>query len=80
MNLRAADPATAAFIDALRAEFGADAITAQIKDGMAGIPGRFHYKGPAGEVGTPSLPARHEISSADMVLESINPFRKDAKR
>ena len=72
MNLREADPATAAFIDTLRAEFGAAEITARIKEGMSGIPGRFYYKGPAGEVGTPAPPARIEISAADMQLGPFN--------
>lgn len=69
-GMRAADPDFAAFIDGLRAEFGADAINQAMKDGIAGIPGRFHYTGPAGEIGTPfraSHPAK-TISAADMAL------------
>ena len=77
MSFREADPDMAAFIDTMRAEFGAAEITARIKEGMSGIPGRFHYKGPAGEVGTPAPPARIEISAADMQL---GPFNKDEKR
>jgi fumarylacetoacetate (FAA) hydrolase len=45
---------------------------ARIKEGMSGIPGRFYYKGPAGEVGTPAPPARIEISAADMQLGPFN--------
>jgi hypothetical protein len=72
MNLRHADPAFAAFVDDLRDVFGAEGINATMKKGVAGIPGCFYYNGPAGEVGTPSLPiaAGKEISVADMVLGS----------
>lgn len=79
MNLRAADLDTAAFIDALRAEFGADAITAQIRKGMQGLPGFFHYRGPAGEAGTPFPPSRNEVSGADMVLGDFNPKKEVLK-
>jgi hypothetical protein len=77
MSFREADPDMAAFIDTMRAEFGAAEITARIKEGMSGIPGRFHYKGPAGEVGTPAPPARIEISAADMQLGPFNPANKE---
>jgi hypothetical protein len=76
---RAADQAFAAFIDDLRDVFG-EGINATIKKGVAGIPGCFYYNGPAGEIGTPSLPiaAGKAISVADMVLESINPLSQPA--
>jgi hypothetical protein len=79
MTKRAADPAFAAFVDDLRNVFGAEGINATIKKGVAGIPGCFYYKGPAGEIGTPSLPiaAGKSISVADMVLESINPMKAE---
>jgi hypothetical protein len=75
---RAADPAFAAFVDDIREVFG-EGINATIKKGVAGIPGCFYYSGPAGEVGTPSLPiaAGKAISVADMVLESINPMKAE---
>jgi hypothetical protein len=76
MSIRDADPATAAFIDALREAFGAEGINANLRKGMAGIPGFFYYKGPAGEFGTPMPPSRVEFTVDQLVLESINPMRK----
>lgn len=75
MNLRAEMPETAAFIDALREAFGAEGINANIKKGMAGVPGYFHAKEAGHEVGTPMPPAGREVSGAQMV---IIPPQKDA--
>jgi|GEM_PF-5504320 len=52
MSLRAQMPETAAFIDALRAAFGADAIDTQIRAGLRGEP-TFHAVEGAHEIGTP---------------------------
>lgn len=72
MSLRESDPAMAAFFDDMREHFGADEINANIRKGMQGVPGFFHYKGPAGEVGTRALPAPEgkEIDGRQMVLGS----------
>jgi hypothetical protein len=43
-NLREEMPTVTAWIDDLRAAFGADGINAQIKKGMAGLPGFFHAR------------------------------------
>jgi hypothetical protein len=77
MNARDIDPDFAAFMDGLRAAFGASGINASVKKGMAGLPGHFHYKGTAGEYGTKALPARNEISVADMQLVPFNPANKE---
>lgn len=73
---RAAMPQTAAFIDALREAFGREAIDAQIRKGMSGLPGFFHASEGGRSVGTPSAPARFEISAADMVI--IPPKKEEA--
>lgn len=49
---RAAMPLCAAFADALRAEFGAAEINAQIRRGMKGEPGLFWASEGGHEVGT----------------------------
>ncbi len=71
-NLREVMPQTAAFIDALRAAFGKDAIDGQIRKGMQGIPGFFHARENGHEVGTPMPPDNPAkvISAADMVIGS----------
>ncbi|WP_034639943.1 hypothetical protein [Chitinilyticum aquatile] len=51
-NLREAMPETTAFIDSLRAVFGADLINRQIKGGMNGQP-TFYARENGIEVGTP---------------------------
>jgi hypothetical protein len=76
-SLREEMPQVTAFIDDLRAVFGADAINPQIKKGMAGLPGFFHAKENGHEVGTPAPPARIEISGADMQLGPFNPANKE---
>lgn len=72
MNLRANYPDHAAFIDSMRESFGADGINASIRAGMQGIPGKFCLRDLSGNIiaGTPSAPARAEISGADIVLGS----------
>jgi hypothetical protein len=77
MSLREEMPQTAAFIDAMREAFGAEAINPQIKKGMAGVPGFFYAKENGHEVGTPAPPARIEISAADMQLGPFNPANKE---
>ena len=72
-NLRAEMPETAAFIDAMRAEFGADGINANIKKGLAGLPGFFYASENGHAAGTRARPARIEISAADMELAPTNP-------
>ena len=52
MTLRDEMPATAAFIDALRAAFGRDAIDPSIRDGMRGRAGFWAEEG-GRQVGTP---------------------------
>lgn len=55
-NLRTLDPHFAAFMDGLREAFGAEHINAIQRQGLAGIPNKFHYKGHGVEVGTPFTP------------------------
>jgi hypothetical protein len=52
-SLRDAMPQTATFIDFAREAFGADAINAEIKKGMAGLPGHFHATENGQTAGTP---------------------------
>jgi hypothetical protein len=68
-NLREEMPTVTAWIDDLRAAFGADGINAQIKKGMAGLPGFFHARENGHDVGTP-MPADNPakvVSVATMV-------------
>lgn len=69
-RLRQDMPETAAFIDALREAFGRAAIDAQIRAGLAGVPGRFFAQEGGHEVGTPPVPVprRCMVSLADMIL------------
>ncbi|MCE2660751.1 MAG: hypothetical protein LW854_21310 [Rubrivivax sp.] len=53
MSLRHEMPHTAAFIDELRAAFGAEGIDAAIRAGLKGEPDRFHATEAGREVGTP---------------------------
>jgi hypothetical protein len=71
MSFREADPVVASFIDSLRECFGAEGINQRQREGRGGIPGRFYYKGPAGEFGTPAPPARHEFTADQLVLEAV---------
>lgn len=45
VSLRDAMPGTAAFIDALRAEFGAETIDRAIRGGLAGLPTFYAEEG-----------------------------------
>lgn len=65
INLRAEMPATAAWIDSLRAAFGADQINPSIKSGMKG--GSAFYASENGHV-LGKQDARQGVSLADMVL------------
>ena len=60
MSLRDQMPETAAFIDAMRAAFGKDAINAEIRKGVGGLPGHFHATENGQEVGTP-FPATNGV-------------------
>lgn len=66
-RLRDAMPLTSAFIDELRDVFGADAINAEVRKGMQGIPGFYACENGI-EVGTRMLTRGSEISVAQMVL------------
>lgn len=63
-------PETAAFIDACRDAFGADAINASIKAGLQGKP-TFYASENGRTVGTKAPPARFSISVADINLPII---------
>lgn len=83
INLRAEMPATTAWIDSLRAAFGADQINPSIKSGMEG--GSAFYASENGHV-LGKQDARHGVSLADMVLsptqtpEDAATARKNARR
>lgn len=81
MSLRQAMPITAAFIDDLRAVFGADEINTAIKKGHAGLPGHFHATEAGHEAGTP-FPAGHGwVKLTDMdVATPAPPVRKDGRK
>ena len=66
-------PHTAAWIDDLRAAFGADAINATIRLGMQGNPGCFYASENGHQVGTPSPPpAAHKTISAEHLVLGSN--------
>lgn len=73
MNLRAAMPVTAAFIDDLRAAFGAAAINAEIRKGMAGLPGHFHARENGHEAGTPFIERGSRASLAEIDITQAPP-------
>lgn len=83
MNLRAEMPVTAAWIDSLRAAFGADQIDPSIKSGMKG--GSAFYASENGHV-LGAQDRRVGVSLADMVLAPTNDeenaatARKSARR
>lgn len=54
MSLRDDMPQTAAFIDALREAFGKDAINAEIRKGIGGLPGHFYASENGFTSGTPT--------------------------
>lgn len=64
--MRDAMPHTAAFIDDLRAAFGAEQINAQIKKGIAGLPGHFHARENGHEAGTPFADRGGWVSLAEI--------------
>lgn len=68
--LRVAMPKVAAFIDDMRAAFGAEGINASIKGGMSGVP-TFYARENGQEVGTKLDLSRMKcVSGADLVLGS----------
>lgn len=69
--LRAAMPTVAAFIDEMRAAFGADAINAAIKSGIDGQP-TFWAKENGLEVGTKAIyDPEKSVSAAHMQLTKV---------
>lgn len=71
-NLRQAMPKVTAWIDDLRAAFGADDINAVIKAGMQGVPG-FHASEAGHSAGTPAAQRGTEICAAQMVILRVKP-------
>lgn len=51
-HMRQAMPTVAAWIDELRAAFGAEAIDTSIRAGLRGAPNRFHARERGHELGT----------------------------
>lgn len=72
-TMRQAMPEVFAWIEDLRATFGADEINAFIKSGLAGVP-TFWARENGHEVGTRHPERGTEISAAQMVI-----VRKEAK-
>lgn len=71
-SLRQSMPTTAAFIDAMRDAFGADAINAQIKAGIAGQP-TFWAKENGQEIGTRAPhSADRAVSLSDTIIGPMN--------
>ena len=73
-NLRTAMPLVTAWIDELRAAFGADEINAVIKAGVSGLPG-FHASEAGHQVGTRPVQRGTEIGAAQMVI--LPPEKKE---
>lgn len=69
-NLRETMPQVSAFIDDMRAAFGADVINAEIRKGINGVPG-FWASENGVEVGTRAVERGTEVDGTQMVLESI---------
>lgn len=65
--LRVAMPKVAAFIDDMRAAFGAEGINASIKGGMSGVP-TFYAKENGYEVGTAPTPPKYVVNGTQMVI------------
>lgn len=76
MSLREAMPQTAAFIDFARELVGVEAINAEIKKGMAGLPGHFHAKENGREAGTPFQDRGGWVSLAQI---DITPTKKEPR-
>lgn len=68
-------PLVTAFIDDMRAAFGADEINTQIRAGLRGEP-TFHASENGIEVGTCRVSRGTEISAADMIIPT--PTKKEA--
>lgn len=75
-NMRAAMPKVAAWIDDLRAAFGAEIIDAQIRAATRdGLP-TFHATEAGHSVGVPLPAVRREVCAADMVIIRPDPKAK----
>ncbi len=74
-NLRNQMPLVTAWIDDLRAAFGADAINGIIKGGMAGLPG-FYAREAGHSIGTPAQTAGRAVCAAQMVIQRPDPKAK----
>lgn len=67
-SLRAEMPTVAAWIDDLRAAFGAESINGQIRRGLAGEP-VFHASEGGREVGAMAPDGGRGVTAAQMVIE-----------
>lgn len=65
--MREAMPTVAGWIDELREAFGADAINASIRNGMAG-GADFYAEENGHALGCEAAPGGHVVSLADMIL------------
>jgi hypothetical protein len=74
-NMRAQMPKVAAWIDDLRAAFGADDINAALRHKIPGQP-CFHAREAGHSVGTPYPERGTEISAAQMVIQRPDPKAK----
>lgn len=74
-NMRAAMPKVAAWIDNLRAAFGAEDINAAMRFRVAGQP-TFYATEAGHSVGVPLPAVRREVSAADMVINRPDPKAK----
>lgn len=72
--LRVAMPKVAAFIDDMRAAFGAEGINASIKGGMSGVP-TFYARENGHEIGTPLDLTGCVIVRGDEMI--INPLSQE---
>lgn len=81
--LRQAMPATAAFIDQMRAAFGAEMIDAAIRAGLDGQP-TFWARENTREIGArPASAPERTVSMADIHLGPMNPAnapKKESRR
>ena len=80
MSLRQAMPQTAAWIDELRDAFGADAINASIRKGMAGLPNHFHAEENGHHAGTGFIPLGVEVNATQMVIAKTEEEPHETKR
>ncbi len=78
-SMREEMPTVAAWIDDLRLAFGAEAVTAWIRQGRA--DGTFHARENGHEVGAPIPAPENAISARDMVIaRPSDPDVKKARR